>query len=249
MDNKLLAQLESLHLSPNEARVYLALLETGQTSAGELIKKTGLHRGVVYGAMDKLIARELAFKLHKEKIAYFQPIDPSKLLEQIKNQEILAGMLVPKLKKLADNKWPEINVHEGAEAYRRFWIQTVQNVPIGTVDYVAGSIGPLFYQHMGELLSVYMEIAIQRKIKWQTVSFSKENAHLELLKDYPKMLHDIKIIDRKIPTEGNFNIIEDTLVLHSATEPTVVEIKNKALVKVFKNIFDILWEQGKPIKR
>ena len=41
-------------------------------------------------------------------------------------------------------------------------------------------------------------------------------------------------------------IIKTTL-LHSATEPMIIEVKNKTLVKVFQNNFDILWNIGKPL--
>ena len=248
MDKGLLSQLESLHLSPNEAKVYLALLETGQTSAGELIKKTGLHRSVVYETLDKLITKELVFSLNKEKISFFQPTDPTKFIEQVKSQQLLAELLVPKLKQLSSNQWPEINIYEGIEAYRRFWIKMVSEPPVGTIDYVAGSIGPLFYEHMGEMLPVYMEAAVKRKIKWQVIAFDKKNAHADILEKYPGMREEIRLLQRDIPPDGNFNIIGDTLVLHSATEPMVIEIKNKVLVKVFQNLFSILWEQAKPMK-
>ncbi len=46
--------LESLGLSEAEARVYLALLETGSTLAGPIIKKTGLHRGTTYQILQRL---------------------------------------------------------------------------------------------------------------------------------------------------------------------------------------------------
>jgi hypothetical protein len=40
---------------------------------------------------------------------------------------------------------------------------------------------------------------------------------------------------------------DGSVVLHSVTEPMLIEIKNPTLVKVFQNIFDILWSVGKPL--
>ncbi|MBU2442745.1 MAG: helix-turn-helix domain-containing protein, partial [Nanoarchaeota archaeon] len=51
--------LEDLGLSEAEAKVYLALLETGSTLAGPIIKKTGLHRGTTYQILQRLIEKGL----------------------------------------------------------------------------------------------------------------------------------------------------------------------------------------------
>ena len=125
MNEQIIGQLQQLNLSLNEAKVYTALLEIGQTSAGEIIKKTGLHRSVVYETLDKLISRKLVFKLQKNNIAFFQPTDPQRILENVKLQEEIALELVPKLKTLLDRKLPEITVYEGTESYKRFWLDSV----------------------------------------------------------------------------------------------------------------------------
>ena len=48
-------KLEKLGLNRNEAEVYVDLLKLGQTSAGELIRRTGFHRNIVYDNLEKLI--------------------------------------------------------------------------------------------------------------------------------------------------------------------------------------------------
>ena len=52
-------ELQNLGFYKNEAKVYLALLELGFTSTGPLIKKTNLHRNIVYESLDKLITHGL----------------------------------------------------------------------------------------------------------------------------------------------------------------------------------------------
>src|SRR5437762_71874 len=117
MNETLISQLTQLNLSPNEAKVYLALLEIGQTSAGEIIKKTRLHRSVVYETFDKLIARKLIFTLQKQKIAFYQAKDPQKLEDLAKTNLELAQGLVPDLKHLLKVKSPEITVYSGVEEW------------------------------------------------------------------------------------------------------------------------------------
>ena len=247
MKSDIISKLEQLNLSKNEAKVYTSLLEIGQTSAGNIIKKTRLHRSVVYETLDKLIERKLVFQLTKKKIAYFQTTDPSKILEHTKSQQRIAEDLVPQLRKMAQEGLPEINVYEGIEAYRRFWIDGMNNLPVGTTAYIAGSISSRWIELLGGELGEYSTTRIKRKIKWKMIVFEKNPTELALAKKYPK-LNEFRLIKKNANNYGNFNIYgEDTLVLHSSVEPLIIEIKNKTLLKVFKNIFDILWETGKKI--
>ena len=54
--------LEEFGLTEAEAKIYLALLETGSTLAGLIIKKTALHRGTTYQILQRL----------KEKAQFFR---------------------------------------------------------------------------------------------------------------------------------------------------------------------------------
>ncbi|MFH1029971.1 MAG: helix-turn-helix domain-containing protein [bacterium] len=67
----MLSQLEQLRFSRSEARVYAALLDVGATTAGEVIKRSGLHRNIVYECLDKLKDRKLVSQtVKKEKKIY-----------------------------------------------------------------------------------------------------------------------------------------------------------------------------------
>jgi len=250
MNEQIVSQLQQLNLSLNEAKVYEALLEIGQTSAGEIIKKTNLHRSVVYETLSKLTSKKLVFKLEIGNIAHFQPADPERILQNIKSQQDLALDLIPKLKEMIDTKLPEITVYEGIEAYKRFWLESAERLPESSIDYVAGSIGKKWFDFMGKDYDKLLKLRIERGIKWRMIVFRREDLELELLKKYPK-LNEFRIINREATgpnLDGNFNILgEESVVLHSAAEPMIIEIKNPTLVKVFKNLFDILWSIGKPL--
>ncbi|QQR78459.1 MAG: hypothetical protein IPJ68_05285 [Candidatus Moraniibacteriota bacterium] len=250
MNQQTLAQLEELHLSPNEARVYLALFETGQTSAGEIIRKTQLHRSVVYETLDKLLEKKLVAKLTRQHIAHFQALDPDRLLQNIHRQETIAQDLVRDLKVLAKTNQPEITIYEGVESYKRFWLESMERLPKGSTDYVAGSIGAPWYEVMGKKsIDQYFRTAKKRNIGWKMIVFDMDDYEQTFFNRYPDFRWECRLIDRPMAKEGNFNIFgTESVILHSATEPMIIEVKNQSLVKVFQNLFDILWENGKDIK-
>lgn len=247
MDKDITSQLENLSFTPSEAKVYLALTEIGQTSAGEIIKKTRLHRSVVYECLEKLIDRKLVFQLKKKNIAYFQTVDPTRILQEAESKRELAKNLVKRLKEINAEKLPEITIYEGVEVYKKFWLGTVKNLPAGSTDYVAGSIGARWQELMGAQTKQFIRVKEQRKIKWKMIVFARDPLELELAKKSPE-LNEYRLIDKKFAKEGNFNIFgNQSLILHSGTEPMIIEIKNKTLIRVFQNIFDILWESAEKI--
>ena len=58
--------LEELGLTTNEAKAYIQLLKTGPVTAGNLAKKTDIHRSRVYEALERMVNKGI-IKLVKAK--------------------------------------------------------------------------------------------------------------------------------------------------------------------------------------
>lgn len=93
-------ELQNLGFYKNEAKIYLALLELGLSSTGPLIKKTDLHRNIVYESLDKLIAHGLVVSTVQKRKKHFRPLPPKKILKQEKIRFESAQKLIPELTKL-----------------------------------------------------------------------------------------------------------------------------------------------------
>jgi sugar-specific transcriptional regulator TrmB len=72
--------LEDLGLSKSEIRVYISLLELGETSSGPIIQKSGLQNSVVYNAISHLTEKGLVSFVLKGKVKRFQAADPNNLV-------------------------------------------------------------------------------------------------------------------------------------------------------------------------
>ena len=94
--------LGQIGLNKNETKVYLALLKSGITQAGPLVKATRLHRMLVYNALQKLIDEGLAQTVHKKNIKLFQASDPSILIEKTERLYESAKGIMNDLRKLQD---------------------------------------------------------------------------------------------------------------------------------------------------
>jgi sugar-specific transcriptional regulator TrmB len=100
-------ELTKLGLTENEASVYLALLELGSINAGAIIKKTKLHRNIVYDNLDKLIEKGLVSFVTIKNIKQFEVTSSKELKdyvekrkEEVLNEEKIVSQLLPQIEKI-----------------------------------------------------------------------------------------------------------------------------------------------------
>ena len=101
--------LEKIGLTKNEAKVYYALIELGLTSISELIKRTKLHKQIVYDNTERLIEKGLVSFVIKAKRRYFNAVSPEKLIDffeeqknEINQKEEMIQTMLPSLLALKD---------------------------------------------------------------------------------------------------------------------------------------------------
>jgi len=78
----LYSDLQTLGLTANQAQVYLTLARAGELKAGEVIKKTGLHRNLVYTALQELIEKKLVSSSKFKNVAVYKTLAPARLLRE-----------------------------------------------------------------------------------------------------------------------------------------------------------------------
>ena len=79
--------LEKVGLTKGEIKVYLALIELGESSSGAIIIKAKVSRSKVYEVLEKLKEKGLVSEVIKENIKYFQAGNPKVILEYIKKKK------------------------------------------------------------------------------------------------------------------------------------------------------------------
>ena len=130
-----ITKIEELGLRHNEALIYIALLEIGETTTGAIVKKTSLHRVLIYDALESLIKKGLVTFVIKENRKYFQATDPNRLLDFLREKEEIAKSLLPEL------------------SLKREQAKTKQQVSI----YMADTVGPYY--------NIYQKEKEKNKIK------------------------------------------------------------------------------------
>jgi len=91
--------LQKLGLSQNEAKIYEALLDLKEASAGQISSKTEIHRRNVYDTINRLINKGLVFPILAKGENFYSPVDPEKLAELVKEKEMDLEKIMPELQK------------------------------------------------------------------------------------------------------------------------------------------------------
>ncbi len=242
-------ELQVLGLTRNESEVYEALVKSGLTKAGHLIARLDVHRNIVYEALDSLIRKGFVTKISKRGVWWFQITEPDSILTMLKRREQIADSVIKEIKQARQQIEQQITVYEGIDSYRAYWISSLERFPEGTVDYCLGVPLDAWWENiMGEAaLEKYNDLRRRKKIFWKTILFEVEHVHYDHLKKFPDTT-EYRHWAKKISPIGNFNVIHDTVILQAMTDnPRIIEIRDKDMVTVFKNYFDAIWEEAKPV--
>lgn len=238
--------LQQLGLTPNQATVYLALTRTGHAKAGEIIKKTGFHRNLVYTALRELIEKKLVTVSKIDGVMQYKILSPSRLLTSAQEKERIARNVIEELKVMTKKtSGHEIVIYEGVDEFRRYEENLYHSFPEGGLIRYLG-ISPQWQEATGPALEEKL-IAIQvvKKTKMKALS-NAINREQQSYVDRANGLAEVRVNKLVSSDTNNTVILEDRISIRSFLEPVfVVEITNRALAKNYQNYFDFLWKQSR----
>ncbi|MBR9698836.1 hypothetical protein GOV09_00060 [Candidatus Woesearchaeota archaeon] len=114
--------LREIGLSLNEARVYEALLQTGEASVQTISLKAKVHRRNVYDSLSKLTEKGLATEVFVRGEKNFSAINPTRLLDFLKEKEERINKVLPEMqaKHAAVEEKEEAYVYKGIEGVKNY---------------------------------------------------------------------------------------------------------------------------------
>jgi len=245
--------LEDIGLTRSEIKIYLVLLELGISTAGPIMKKTGLQNSVVHTTLPRLVEKGFISFVKKGGVREYSATNPNNIVKFIdekkrKFEEILPSLL-ERQKKVSKQ---EAEVYKGFKGFKNMYYKLIEDAEKGDeflffsfYSEVSGEVEKAYnfykleYQREREQLGIVVKGLAPRKIKkflftekWQKKS--------------------IKFVDFPIPV--NISIFKDKIVFTPWEEtPICFLIHSQQLVDSFKDYFYSVWnslefEKQKPKK-
>lgn len=238
--------LQEMGLSKAESQLYVALLETGSTKVGVLIKKTGLHKATTYLTLQRLVEKGLVHFILQGKKKYFEATDPQQFLTMLKQKEALVQDMLPLLikKKNESKEKQEVTIYSGQKGIKTVFESILEELKDGG-KYLDFGVSGLFREKVGSYWDYWQKQKKKRHIYSRCIfdeSLKKKNP--QLLQDYYGKARFHSSAFRSLTDTIIYN---DTVILFIWTAKPIlaVVIKNKENAESYKNQFLLLWKNSK----
>ena len=236
-------KLKKLGLKTNEIKVYLSLFELGRCRANKIIESTGMHRNLVYTALDKLIEKDLVSKVIKSGVAIFEANSPESLIEMIESKKNIAEEIADELKKKQLTTPREIKILEGTEGIKQARLQVANNIKKGEDYCVLGAS----QQNTNIELEKFWP-RLNRRIINQGGNIralvSGKNADLLIRQRGLTEGVNAKLMNPPIESPMWLSVFRDIVNISIVGEnPLTFSIKNQETADGFKKYFEYFWNQ------
>ncbi len=233
---EMISSLEKVGLTKIEARVYMVLLKHGSVKAGKIAKEANLNRTTTYDALKRLLEKGLASYVVQENRKYFQPVEPQRLVEFIKEKENEARSIMPDLSKLLKiSKEPaHVKLYYGSKGIKSVFMDFIKSGgPIRVLD----SEGQ-FIEVMPDFAKYYIKQIEKKKIKIYHIV--REGRDIK-----PSKTTEVRYV-KKSPSNSSMDIYGNKIcIIVWSDPPEAVVIESKSTAESMRFYFDMLWKMSK----
>ena len=237
--------LETIGLSKNESKVYLTLLEVGNSNVGKIAEKSKLYRPNIYDALERLKRKGLVNYISVENKKRYRATEPEHLLSLIRQKETLIQSILPQLQlnhQLANQK-VEVQVFEGIPAIRNLTRRSVEQkdeeiFAFGIPKSVVDLNGAAFHN------ALHQKRIAKKQMFWHIYN-SDGIERVKYLKTLPYT--KVRIFEHDFPVNTRICGDEVSIILYSSEPPISVVINNKNMADAYRQYFWLLWDIAKEV--
>lgn len=243
--------LEELGLTNAEIKTYIALLELGSSTAGNILEKSNLQNSVVHRALNTLIEKGLVNFILEGKIKIYQATDPENFNNFIEEKKRRFNEILPQLKEMQSiaPKKESATIFKGIRG-----INEIYNFMINLVD-ENGNNEELEYNTFGGGQQCVVRMGmpwwtnlhtkrVERKLRCRQVydeTVRKDAPEIEA-----KPLTDVKYLPAEFAAFQETVIVGDYVAINVfADQPYGFLMHDKGVAKSYKKYFELLWKMAK----
>lgn len=243
-------------MTRTEAKIFLELIVIGGSKIGELIKRTGLHRGTVYNALNDLIRKGFVSFVDKEGIRVYNISGKGVFINLLEKKEKDINSEKKKLEAFfkymdslkSENSKQEVSVFYSVEAFKTIFLGMYNECKENKIEYLFLGEGGKMSDAVGLSYYKYTQ-QLKRKSKISCrVILSKESKNLPYHK---YVVGNIRYLPTKVHSPVNFWIYADKVifVIWDSKPLVTIKIMSKQLADGFRNYFEGLWEMSEKDKK
>jgi sugar-specific transcriptional regulator TrmB len=234
--------LEDLGFTNAEIKVYLSLLELGNSTAGPVIEKSGLQSSVVHMTLNNLVEKGFISFVKEGQRNHYQASNPKNILDYIEDKKKEYERLLPKLLSKQDHAQlpSEITAFRGIKGIRELLYELLEAG--GKEHHTFGS--PKESLMMGETFWInYHKKRVTKSIKAKLL-FNNSLKEWALKNKHAKAEYRF--------TSQGFEPLTETIIRNDKIgiilwieKPLGTLIHNKLAAESYDRFWEVLWKNGK----
>lgn len=242
---------EALGLSPNEAKIYESLIETGESGISAIAVKAKIHRRNAYDAIARLIDKGLVFEIFSSEENRYNAVDPDKLMELLVEKQATLNKALPELKKkfITRHAPQEAFIYKGLEGQKNIFRDMIR---VGADSYFIGAKGGWYDQRIEAARQAFFKEAKKKNIKFiQLFDFEA----IKQMPNFPKHFEgDLKyrILPKEFSTNSAIHIFGDYVITYTglpigkiSEDVIFFVIHSKDLAESYRKWFWFMWNLSK----
>ncbi len=235
--------LKQLNLAEKEIKIYLAMLQLGQSTINRISEVTAIPKSTCYDIIKSLMNRGLASSFIEEKVAHFEAADPHVLLANLEEQKQKVKEVLPELINMRKSigEKPNVELYSGKIGIKSIFDRIIEN---GTEFRALTNENK--FAHMSEwFIQQFRMRRKKRNIHAKVMSEDSETSQRMRVKDKEE-LRLTKIKSFMNNQDAECYVFGDYLafVTLSEKEPTGVLIENKQIADLQRALFEQVWKSN-----
>jgi sugar-specific transcriptional regulator TrmB len=247
--------LRKVGLTEGEIRVYMALMDIGETTTGRLVKEARVSSSKVYPILDRLVSMGLVTYIKKGSVRYFKTTSPEKILDmlekrkrRIEEQKELVKRILPALVSRERRRKPvqESSVFEGYGAVKTYYKSILKETRKGDERLVFGArSGYPIAKGAQYFFQSFHKKWVSKGLRTRMIFNEdlRERKSVGFFRDSP--LTKVRFLPHV--TLSSIGIQGERVDMLIWTRETVVlfAITSREVAKTFREYFEILWKGAK----
>ncbi len=237
-----ISTLQTLGLSEDEAKTYLALLKFGGGNAIALAKEVGVKRTTIYPILKSLHEKGFASTYFSKTKKLYRAEKPDKVAGQFEKRLESFSLIIPELKTIEKQVISHVGLRfiETKQELERFYTGILVEYKGKNYDAVGSAtawegIDPEFFQK-------YRFDRADAKIKTR-ILLSADSAAASPAD--VKLLRDVRVLPKNHTFKSTMDIFADKILIVNPDQSTLaVVIEVPSMVDIFKEMFEMLWENN-----
>lgn len=227
--------LQNLGMSPNEAKIYEALVTFGGSGTSTIALRSKVHRRNAYDTLNRLVEKGLVYEVFSEGETVYEAVEPGKLVELLREKERILNLALPHLHSVySDHRVTQrAYIYKGLEGMKNYLREALK---VGEDMYSFAAKGGWFDPRIEPFVTWFLTEAEKKNMQYSHMFDYEVEEHL---KRVPQTVgRPYKFLPKEFSTTSTIDIFGDYVVTFSGLNLAKLDDDLTIFVMVSPNLAD-----------